>query len=134
MVGVHESPANKQFGPIPHLLPRFPAACRHVFQGVHMLLQFSSSAEGVGRPWREGEKRLSKVRGGGGGKGRGGGGGWGGAADWGVGRGGAGGGGGGGWGGEMGSEAWWKGAWHVEHVAVPRAVRAKLPTGLGHVL
>ncbi|PNW83540.1 hypothetical protein CHLRE_05g234652v5 [Chlamydomonas reinhardtii] len=34
---------------------------KHVFQGVHMLLQFSSSAEGVGRPWREGEKRLSKV-------------------------------------------------------------------------
>ncbi len=33
-----------------------------MFQGVHMLLQFSSSAEGVGRPWREGEKRLSKVR------------------------------------------------------------------------
>ncbi|GLC53461.1 hypothetical protein PLESTB_000752400 [Pleodorina starrii] len=34
---------------------------KHVFQGVHMLLQFSSSAEGVGRPWKEGEKRLSKV-------------------------------------------------------------------------
>lgn len=34
---------------------------RHVFQGVHMLLQFSSSADGVGRPWQDGEKRLSKV-------------------------------------------------------------------------
>ncbi|EFJ51795.1 hypothetical protein VOLCADRAFT_103294 [Volvox carteri f. nagariensis] len=34
---------------------------KHVFQGVHMLLQFSSSAEGVGRPWKEGEKRISKV-------------------------------------------------------------------------
>ncbi|KXZ42979.1 hypothetical protein GPECTOR_108g174 [Gonium pectorale] len=34
---------------------------KHVFQGVHMLLQFSSSAEGVGRPWKEGERRLSKV-------------------------------------------------------------------------
>lgn len=27
---------------------------RHVFQGVHMLLQFTSSAEGVGRPWAAG--------------------------------------------------------------------------------
>ena len=25
--------------------------CRHVFQGVHMLMQFGSSAEGMGRPW-----------------------------------------------------------------------------------
>ena len=25
--------------------------CRHVFQGVHMLLAFSSSADGAGRPW-----------------------------------------------------------------------------------
>ncbi|GIL71418.1 hypothetical protein Vretimale_2715 [Volvox reticuliferus] len=34
---------------------------KHVFQGVHMLLQFSSSAEGVGRPWKEGEKRISRI-------------------------------------------------------------------------
>ncbi|KAG2490407.1 hypothetical protein HYH03_011207 [Edaphochlamys debaryana] len=34
---------------------------KYVFQGVHMLLQFSSSAEGVGRPWKEGEKRVNKV-------------------------------------------------------------------------
>ena len=41
------------------------AACcdprRHVFQGVHMLLQFSSSADGVGCPWKEGEKRTNKI-------------------------------------------------------------------------
>lgn len=34
---------------------------RFVFQGVHMLLQFSSSAEGVGRPWAAGEPRINKV-------------------------------------------------------------------------
>ncbi|KAF8062708.1 hypothetical protein HT031_004037 [Scenedesmus sp. PABB004] len=34
---------------------------KHVFQGVHMLLQFSSSAEGAGRPWREGEPRYCKL-------------------------------------------------------------------------
>jgi G3E family GTPase len=35
--------------------------CRHVFQGVHMLLQFSSSEDGNGRPWQEGEKRVNKL-------------------------------------------------------------------------
>lgn len=34
---------------------------RHVFQGVHMMLQFTSSAEGVGRPWAPDEKRVNKV-------------------------------------------------------------------------
>jgi G3E family GTPase len=34
---------------------------RHVFQGVHMLLQFSSSKEGAGRPWRPDEKRYCKL-------------------------------------------------------------------------
>eukprot|EP00798_Chlamydomonas_sp_ICE-L_P022944 gene22944-30124_t len=34
---------------------------KHVFQGVHMLLQFSSSADGVGAPWKEGEKRTNKI-------------------------------------------------------------------------
>ena len=38
-----------------------PAAYRHVFQGVHMLLQFSSSAEGAGRPWRADEQRVNKL-------------------------------------------------------------------------
>ena len=34
---------------------------RYVFQGVHMLMGISSSADGVGRPWREGEKRGNKL-------------------------------------------------------------------------
>lgn len=34
---------------------------KHVFQGVHMLLQFSSSAEGAGRPWQPDEKRYCKL-------------------------------------------------------------------------
>lgn len=33
---------------------------RFVFQGVHQLLQFSSSAEGAGRPWQPGEKKYCK--------------------------------------------------------------------------
>jgi len=32
-----------------------------VFQGVHMMLQFSSSETGVGRPWAEGEERVNKL-------------------------------------------------------------------------
>lgn len=32
-----------------------------MFQGVHMLLQFSSSAEGNGRKWQPGEKRVNKI-------------------------------------------------------------------------
>ena len=34
---------------------------RHVFQGVHMLLQFSSSAEGACLPWKQDEKRVNKL-------------------------------------------------------------------------
>jgi G3E family GTPase len=34
---------------------------RYVFQGVHMLLAFGSSAEGVGRPWAPGERRLNRL-------------------------------------------------------------------------
>ncbi|GBF94764.1 hypothetical protein Rsub_07647 [Raphidocelis subcapitata] len=34
---------------------------RHVFQGVHMMLQFTSSAEGVGHPWGPDEERINKV-------------------------------------------------------------------------
>lgn len=34
---------------------------KHVFQGVHMLLQFGSSAEGAGRPWGPGEERRNRL-------------------------------------------------------------------------
>mmetsp|Transcript_4574 Transcript_4574/g.15771 ORF Transcript_4574/g.15771 Transcript_4574/m.15771 type:complete len:336 (+) Transcript_4574:54-1061(+) len=34
---------------------------RHVFQGVHMLLSMGSSADGIGRPWAEAEKRTNRV-------------------------------------------------------------------------
>ncbi|CAL8469947.1 g9489 [Coccomyxa elongata] len=34
---------------------------RHFFQGVHMLLTFGSSADGLGQPWRPGEKRSNKL-------------------------------------------------------------------------
>lgn len=34
---------------------------KHVFQGVHMLMQFGSSAEGMGRPWGHGERRLNRL-------------------------------------------------------------------------
>ena len=34
---------------------------RHFFQGVHMLLTFGSSAEGLGQPWQLGEKRVNKL-------------------------------------------------------------------------
>jgi len=34
---------------------------RFVFQGVHMLMSISSSDEGVGRPWKEGEPRTNKL-------------------------------------------------------------------------
>jgi G3E family GTPase len=34
---------------------------KHVFQGVHMLLDFGSSADGVGRPWSPGERRLNRL-------------------------------------------------------------------------
>ncbi|KAG1668150.1 hypothetical protein FOA52_005142 [Chlamydomonas sp. UWO 241] len=34
---------------------------KHVFQGVHQMLQFSNSSEGAGRPWAPGEARVNKV-------------------------------------------------------------------------
>jgi len=34
---------------------------RYVFQGVHMLMSISSSADGVGRPWKEGEIRTNRL-------------------------------------------------------------------------
>ncbi len=34
---------------------------RYVFQGVHQMLQFSSSREGAGRPWKPDEHRVNKV-------------------------------------------------------------------------
>ena len=34
---------------------------RYVFQGVHMLMGISSSADGVGRPWKEGERRINRL-------------------------------------------------------------------------
>lgn len=42
-------------------VPRLLCCCRVVFQGVHQLLQFSSSAEGAGRPWQSGEKKYCKL-------------------------------------------------------------------------
>lgn len=32
-----------------------------VFQGVHNMWQFSSSEEGVGQPWKEGERRINQL-------------------------------------------------------------------------
>lgn len=34
---------------------------RFVFQGVHMLMSISSSDDGVGRPWKEDEKRTNRL-------------------------------------------------------------------------
>jgi len=34
---------------------------RHIFQGVHMLMSISSSDQGVGRPWKEGEMRTNRL-------------------------------------------------------------------------
>lgn len=34
---------------------------RYVFQGVHMLMSISSSDDGVGRAWKEGEKRSNRL-------------------------------------------------------------------------
>ncbi|GAB4816668.1 hypothetical protein N2152v2_003714 [Parachlorella kessleri] len=34
---------------------------KFVFHGVHMMLQFASSADGQGKPWQEGEKRVNRV-------------------------------------------------------------------------
>lgn len=39
----------------------YACECRHFFQGVHMLLTFGSSAEGLGQPWQPGEKRTNKL-------------------------------------------------------------------------
>lgn len=35
--------------------------CRYFFQGVHMLLSFGCSSEGMGKPWGSSEKRLNKL-------------------------------------------------------------------------
>lgn len=35
--------------------------CRYFFQGVHMLLSFGCSSEGMGRPWATEEKRKNKL-------------------------------------------------------------------------
>jgi hypothetical protein len=32
-----------------------------VFHGVHMMLQFGSSGEGLGKPWQPGQKRVNRV-------------------------------------------------------------------------
>lgn len=34
---------------------------RFVFQGVHMLMSISSSDDGVGRPWKDGEERTNRL-------------------------------------------------------------------------
>jgi G3E family GTPase len=34
---------------------------RYIFQGVHMLMGISSSDDGVGRGWKEGEKRTNRL-------------------------------------------------------------------------
>ncbi|KAI7840476.1 hypothetical protein COHA_005777 [Chlorella ohadii] len=34
---------------------------KFVFHGVHMMLQFGSSREGLGKPWQPGEKRYNRV-------------------------------------------------------------------------
>jgi len=34
---------------------------RYIFQGVHMLMGISSSEDGVGRPWKEGEARTNRL-------------------------------------------------------------------------
>ena len=34
---------------------------RFIFQGVHMLMGISSSEDGVGRGWKEGEKRSNRL-------------------------------------------------------------------------
>ncbi|KAI3439001.1 hypothetical protein D9Q98_001413 [Chlorella vulgaris] len=34
---------------------------KYVFHGVHMMLQFGSSEEGLGKPWQPGQKRFNRV-------------------------------------------------------------------------
>lgn len=34
---------------------------RHIFQGVHMMVQFGSSADGVGRDWDDDEDRVNRL-------------------------------------------------------------------------
>ena len=34
---------------------------RYFFQGVHMLLSFGCSSEGMGKPWDKAEKRINKL-------------------------------------------------------------------------
>ena len=36
-------------------------SARYVFQGVHMLMGLSSSADGVGRSWKDGEPRVNRI-------------------------------------------------------------------------
>ena len=45
----------------PHVHPHPTPCCRFVFHGVHMMLQFGSSREGLGKPWQAGEKRYNRV-------------------------------------------------------------------------
>ena len=45
----------------PSRFPPAPARRRFVFHGVHMMLQFGSSREGLGKPWQPGEKRYNRV-------------------------------------------------------------------------
>ena len=35
--------------------------CRHFFQGVHMLLSFGSSKDGIGEAWKPGERRKNRL-------------------------------------------------------------------------
>merc|ERR1711935_404110 len=37
------------------------SGARYIFQGVHMLMGISSSDDGVGRPWRDGEVRTNRM-------------------------------------------------------------------------
>lgn len=46
--------------PGPHIIIKY-GGCRYFFQGVHMLLAFGCSAEGMGQPWAADEKRLNKL-------------------------------------------------------------------------
>jgi G3E family GTPase len=34
---------------------------KYVFHGVHMMLQFGSSREGMGKPWAAGERRACRA-------------------------------------------------------------------------
>lgn len=51
----------KLHAPLSPLLSMPSCLRRFVFHGVHMLLQFGSSAEGLGKPWQPGETRVNRV-------------------------------------------------------------------------